>query len=186
MDETLKYTIAVCIGGLLTLLSNYLLENRRLKNERFKFRLEKMINVGEEYYKFSSYSLIYFTSLIDNMNKREEFVSEGALKFLNDNHQMNEKQIEEIRKNNITITTASMYFNVTDSEKAVSHMLLLKDANLKMHHSASIQDIDLYDDACNEYISVIKSIINQIKTDQKTISIKIKELLSANKKVPTE
>jgi hypothetical protein len=180
--ELLKYGIAVVIGGGLTLLSNYILEDRRLKNEKLKFRLDKMITVGEKYYKMSSYSLIYYTSLIDTIDKREEFLSDGAHYFLNLIDEENKKQLDRINENNITITTASMYFDVTDSEKAVSAMLRLKAANLKMHHGHSTHDMDLYNDGEEEYVQTIKFIINQIKADQLIISSGIKGLLNMTKR----
>lgn len=179
--DLLKYAIAVCIGGALTFLANYILENRRLKNEKFKFSLNKIVSVGEEYYKFSTYSLLYFTSLIDTIEKREEYMSEGGHSFLSLLDEENKKQIARINENNITITTASIYFDVTSSEMAVSQMLLLKEAILKQHHYSSIEDIDNYNIACDEYIRVVNSMINQIKSDQFTISTKIKNLLKTEK-----
>jgi hypothetical protein len=173
--DLLKYTIAVCIGGGLPLLANYILENRRLENERFKFNLNKIVSIGEEYYKFSTYSLIFFTSQIDTIQKREDYMSEGGQYFLNAIDKENKKQIDNINENNLTITTASIYFNVTNPEKAIDHMLLLKEVGLKKHHYSSIGDINNYDNACDEYIRIATSIINQIKADQSTISSKIKE-----------
>jgi hypothetical protein len=179
--DLINYTIAVCIGGTLPLLTNYILENRRLENERFKFSLSKIVSVGEEYYKFSTYSLIFFSSLIDTIEKRQEYMSEGGHHFLNLIDEENKKQMDKIRENNITITTASIYFDVTDSEIAVTQMLLLKEVGLKQHHYSSVGDQDSYDDACDEYVKIVNSIINQIKSDQYKISIKIKELLKTHK-----
>src|ERR1700759_3850558 len=110
--ELLKYIIAVLIGGGLTLVGNYFLEDRRLKNERFKYRIDKMITVGEEYYKLSTYSLIYFSSIIDTINKREEYLSEEAHGALNKIDEEYKNQMEKVKENNIVISTASIYFDV--------------------------------------------------------------------------
>ena len=177
--ELLKYIIAVLIGGGLTLVGNYFLEDRRLKNERFKYRIDKMITVGEEYYKLSTYSLIYFSSIIDTINKREEYLSEEAHGALNKIDEEYKNQMEKVKENNIVISTASIYFDVADSEKAVSEMLRLKEAIVKQHHGNSINDYDLELEGDSEFIQVVNSMINQIKSDQLVITNKIKELLSS-------
>jgi hypothetical protein len=181
MDE-IKYTIAVVLGGAITFVGNYFLESRRIETEKFKFSLNKVIEVGEEYFKFSTYSLIYFTSLIDTIGKREDYLSSEAHSALEKVDEEYKKQMEKIRENNIVTTTASIYFNVTGPEKAVSEMLRTKSAIVKMTHGNATQDYDLYQEGHEEYITVIKSIIDQIKVDQLTITTQIRKLLSGNPK----
>ncbi len=176
--DLIKYTIAVFIGGCITFVANFFLESQRLKTEKYKFSLNKIIDVGEEYFKFSTYSLMYFTSLLDTLNKRDEYLSAEAHLALGQIDDEYKKQMDKIRENNIVTTTASIYFDVTTPDGAVLAMLRSKDAVIKMTHGHATQDYDLNQEGSENYVTAINSIINQIKADQLIISRKIKELIS--------
>ena len=179
MENSLTTILSVIIGSAITFLATYILENRRIKNEKYKFTIEKTISVGEDFYRFSAYTLLRFETLLDNLQTSGQYNSQNARNILAKVDENLVQMLTKIADNNITITTADIFFGVSGVEKATS---LLND--LKSAQARYVEKIDNFHDEVdikNAFIliiDIVKDYIQIIKADRQKIKDKITELLN--------
>jgi len=170
--------MSVIVGGAIAFLASYALEARKLKNEKFKFTREKLISVGEDFYRFSAYALLRFETVLDTYQKMLGYSQEAANIMLQVDENL-KTLLTKIGENNITITSADIFFGVSGGgDIAAKFMNEIKTAEAdlqeKAANHASPQELQ-------QALEIIKTLISNyivvIKNDRETIRKKILEIL---------
>jgi len=183
MSEDLKTFLTLIIGASLPLLGQYIGEYLKRKGERLKFSFEKIINVGEEFYKFSGLALIRFESTLNLLENIDQYSNSEALKVFADVECKTTELCQKIASSTITITTANIYYKVSDVKTATKALAEITKS------MADFYEIDKTDNKVNndkrreallEIKSKVFSLVQTIKTDRTNIEEKIKKLMGIN------
>jgi len=83
----------------------------------FKFTREKLISVGEDFYRFSAYALLRFETLLDTYQKMLGY-SQAATNIMLQVDENLKILLTKIGENNITITSADIFFGVSGADIA--------------------------------------------------------------------
>lgn len=181
MEESLTTLLSVIVGGAITFLASYVLEARKLKDEKYKFTRDKIISVGEEFYRFSGYALLRFETLLDNYETLTNYNTQEARDVLQQTDQNIQQLLTKIGENNITITTADIFYGVSGVEKATALIQSFKTAQAKLEEiiAQSAEQSELLQ-AIEVAKDILRNYINLIKSDRLVIKNRITELLNIN------
>ncbi|WP_428329298.1 hypothetical protein [Mucilaginibacter sp.] len=173
--------LSVIIGGLLTFLASYFLESKKLKNEKYKFTREKIISVGEDFYRFSAYALLRFETLLDTYENMFNYDSQEAANVMcqvDDNLKL---LLSKIAENNITITSADIFYGVSGADTAALFINEIKTAEAQFQEVASgnPSNEELIN-ALTEIKKTITKYIDLIKKDRETVKKKIIQILKVS------
>jgi len=181
MQASLTTLLSVIIGGAITFLASYILEARKLKNEKYKFTRDKIISVGEEFYRFSGYALLRLETLLDNYETLSSYNTQEARNILQQTDQNLQQLLAKIAENNITITTADIFYGVSGVEKATAMIQSFKAAHARLEEliaeGSSQPEILQALETANE---VTRNYINLIKNDRLVIKNRIVSMLEIN------
>jgi hypothetical protein len=169
---------SVIVGGAITFLASYILEARKLKNEKFKFTIEKTVSVGEEFYRFSAYTLLRLETLLDTYQKIFGYTTQEAANIMIQVDENLKTLLTKIAENNITITSADIFFNVSGADKAAKFANAIKtaEADFQEKVSNSASPAELHQELDN-IKKVITDFVTAIKTDREIIRKKILKIL---------
>ena len=92
-------------------------EPMHLMYAEFKFTREKLISVGEDFYRFSAYALLRFETLLDTYQKMLGY-SQAATNIMLQVDENLKILLTKIGENNITITSADIFFGVSGADIA--------------------------------------------------------------------
>jgi len=177
--EIWKTLLSVIVGGATTFLASFLLEARKLKNEKFKFNREKIIAVGEDFYRFSAYALIRFEILLNNYETLGDYGTHEARVLLQQTDQNAQLLLAKISENNITITMADLFYDVSGAEKATTIIQSMKTGQARIEEIvATGGTYDDLEEPLEEVIGILRDYIALIKRDRLKIGDKLKELLA--------
>jgi len=183
MDPIIQYLLATLVGGAMAFFSAYMLEARRLKNEQYKFKLEKMINVGEDFYRFSAYTIMRFETLIDNYKTHSQYKTEFARGILIQTEKNLHDVIKAVAESYVTITTADIFFGVSGINEANAVMLNVKHAEASYAEKISNEDIlEEVEKAHNLRIKALQHAVDTINADRAKIKTRLNELLDLQRK----
>jgi hypothetical protein len=179
--EIWKTLLSVIVGGATTFLASYLLEARKLKNEKFKFNREKVIAVGEDFYRFSAYALIRFENLLHNYETLGDYGTQEARNLLQRTDENVQQLLAKIGENNITITMADLFYDVSGAEKATALIQSMKTGQAQIEEivatGGNYNDLET---PLEEVKEILRDYIALIKGDRLKIGNKLKELLIVN------
>jgi hypothetical protein len=178
MDSSLTTILSVIVGGAIAFLASYILEARKAKNEKYKYTREKVISVGEDFYRFSAYALMRLETLLDSYKTMHQYNTQAAIEILTSVDNNLQELLKKIGENNITITTADIFFGVSGVTEATEFTNTLKtaqaDLSEKITTGASQKEAEvafyLIHDILQKYIKIIQE-------DRLKIRKKISEIL---------
>lgn len=179
MDEFWKALISVITGAAIPIVGNFLLERRKQKNDRNKFGFERVFAIGEEFYRYSGFALMIFTSTQKALEGIELFKAPEALKIFTDAEEKMKKLANDFASANITVTAANIFFGVSTvesvTEKAHNYNVLTAKFMEALSQGGNSDELllSLYKQikAANELIIV------SIKEDRRKVEVRLKEML---------
>ena len=181
--EIWKTLLSVVVGGATTFLASYLLEARKLKNEKFRFNREKIITVGEDFYRFSAYALIRFETLLHNYETLGDYDTQAARDLLQQTDQNVQNMLAKIGENNITITMADLFYGVSGAEKATALIQSMKTGQAQIEEIVATGGTYNYiEEPLEEVKGILRDYIALIKSDRLKIGDKLKDLLAIEAK----
>ncbi len=179
--QSLVTLLSVIIGGAITFLASYSLEARKLKNEKYQFKRDKIISVGEDFYRFSAYALLRLNTLLDNYETLLNYNTQEARNILQHTDTNLQVLLTKIGENNVTITTADIFYGVSGVDDANTFSQTFKTAQATIEERfATDADMDEITEALEIAKTVLRKYINIIECDRLTISNRIKEILEIN------
>lgn len=177
--EVWKTLLSVIVGGAVTFWVSYLLETRKLKNEKFKFNREKIISVGEDFYRFSGYALIRFETLLHNYETVGDYETQEARNILQQTDKNAQDLLVKIGENNVTITMADLFFGVSGADNAVAMIQSTKAAQARLEEviakGGRYSDIEKPLDELKE---ILRDYIALIKDDRQKIGNKLQKMIT--------
>lgn len=182
MPEYLKSIITLLIGASLPLIGQLTIEKFKRKGDRMKFSFEKVISVGEEFYRYSGLTILRFEATLDILNNIHTYGSIEALKIFADAEANIVELCKNIASSTITITTANIYYDVSNVHVASNWITQLNKAMADFH------EIEKYDNYLNnqkrfEALENLKGkileLVSAINRDRNTIEVKIKSLINS-------
>lgn len=181
MEASFTTLLSVVIGGAITFLASYLLEARKLKNEKYKFTRDKIIAVGEEFYRFSGYAVLRFETLLDNYETLTDYNTQEARDILQQTDQNIQQSLTKIGENNITITSADIFYGVSGVEKANVLLQSFKAAQAILEELfARGADQQTIMEALEVAKNILGDYLTLIKGDRMIIKNRITEILKLN------
>jgi hypothetical protein len=173
--------LAVIVGGAITFFANYLLEARKLENEKSQYKRDKIISVGEDFYRFSAYALLRFHTLLDNFETLLNYETQEARNILQQTDINLQGLLTKIGENNITITTADIFFGVSgiDDANSFSQSFKTAQANLEELFATGAPRPEIVN-ALEIAKGILRKYIQIIEHDRLTIANRIKEILELN------
>jgi hypothetical protein len=183
MENSLMTLLSVLVGGAVTFLASYILEARKLRNEKYQFKRDKIISVGEDFYRFSAYALLRFLTLLDNYKTLMDYDSQEARNILQQTDQNILQLLTKIGENNITITSADIFYGVSGVDQANDLLQTFKAAQARLEDlfAAGAPREEIME-ALQTAQSILGSYIAIIKGDRLLIKNRIKEILNLNAK----
>ena len=184
MENSLTTLLSTLIGGAIAIVTQYFIEYRKSKNEKYKFSLKKIISVGEKFYTLSGYALNSFEASLESFEQINNFNTDEAKQVYLNVEKAFQEQLKLVQQNRIAITSADIYFNVSGVEKANSwknsHTRALATL-VEIVNSNAIDKRDKQLKATDDVKKSLREIITTIKKDQRTINLKIKKMLELDK-----
>jgi len=184
MADDIKFFLTLLMGASLPLVGQYFIEYFKLKHERLKFSFEKIITVGEEFYRFSGLTLFRFEATLNVLESIDQYNSPDAFKVFADVESNMIDLCKNIASSTITITTANIYYKVSNVQIASDAAAKITKAMADFHEiekTDSKINNDKRKQALEEVKNQVKSFIQIIKTDRQQIEEKIKKLMSIPK-----
>ncbi len=179
--QSLVTLLSVIVGGAITFFAGYLLEARKLKNEKYQFKRDKIISVGEEFYRFSAYALLRFNTLLHNYETLSNYNTQEARNILQQTDVNLQALLTKIAENNITITTADIFFGVSGLDEANTFGQTFKTAQATLEELIAIgADRAEIIEALEAAKTILINYIRIIEHDRLTIANRIKEILELN------
>jgi hypothetical protein len=77
------------------------------------WKLDKIISVGEDFYRFSAYALLHFETLLDNYETVKNYSTLEARDVLKTIDTNLIDLLKKIGENNLTITSADIFYNIS-------------------------------------------------------------------------
>ena len=181
--QSLVTLLSVIIGGAITFLASYILEARKLKNEKYQFKRDKIISVGEDFYRFSAYALLRLNTLLDNYETLLNYSTQEARNILQQTDINAQALLTKIGENNVTITTADIFYGVSGVDDANSFSQAFKTSQAIIEERfASGADMAEIIEALDGAKTILRKYIKIIERDRLTIANRIKEFLEINLK----
>jgi len=180
MNDDLKFFLTLLMGASLPLVGQYFIEYFKLKSERIKFSFERIITVGEEFYRFSGLALIRFEATLNVLESIGQYNSPEAFKVFVDVESKMIELSQKIASSTITITTANIYYKVSNVQTASDAVNKITKAMANFHEIEKTDtqiNNDKRREALEEVKNQVKYFIQLIKADRQHIEAKIKSLM---------
>jgi hypothetical protein len=158
----------------------------QIEKRKYQFKRDKIISVGEDFYRFSAYALLRLNTLLDNYETLLNYSTQEARNILQQTDINVQVLLTKIGENNVTITTADIFYGVSGIEDANSFSQTFKTAQAIIEERfASGADMAEIIEALDVAKTILRKYIKIIERDRLTISNRIKEILEINLKQVT-
>lgn len=141
MQEIYKYIGALILGSAFPLAGQYIIESFKQKSDRRKYSLEKIIQVGEEFYNNSGLALMTLIANLEAIKSYDDYSNPEAIKIFNAAADNMEALSKSIASTKVTTTIADIFYNVTDVTKAIDLSMQINIAVARFIEMQQSEDI---------------------------------------------